>query len=338
MAKRLNSEEELAQINSTLLVLNFWAAWAEPCQHMNEVFDELAKQYHGDSSVSFISVEAEQFSDLVDQFEVSAVPSYVILRKGKMIDRVEGANAAELTSKVTSIIAKNHTINKSDGSQQRQGASSQQKRTPEEANARLKRLVNSFPCMVFMKGTPAQPRCGFSRQLIELLNEREVDYKTFDILADEEVRQGLKTLFNWPTFPQVYFNGELLGGLDIFKEMDAAGEIATTLPLRTKKTKRDINVYLKELTSRNNIMLFMKGTPSNPQCGFSRQIIHILDQEGVAFDHFDILTDDEVRQELKVYSNWPTYPQLYVKGELIGGLDIVQEMKENNELRAELLK
>lgn len=72
-------------------------------------------------------------------------------------------------------------------------------------------------------------------------------------------------------------------------------------------------------------MLFMKGKPDEPKCGFSRKVVEILQQENVPFESFDILTDEEVRQGLKVYSNWSSYPHLYIKGELIGGSDIVLE-------------
>ena len=88
---------------------------------------------------------------------------------------------------------------------------------------------------------------------------------------------------------------------------------------------------------RSDIMIFMKGLPSAPQCGFSRQLIEILDESGLPYDAFDILQDEQVRQGLKTYSNWPTYPQLYVKGELVGGLDIVKELQESGELM-DLLK
>lgn len=73
-------------------------------------------------------------------------------------------------------------------------------------------------------------------------------------------------------------------------------------------------------------MLFMKGNPKEPKCGFSKTMIGLLQKENVKFGSFDILTDDQVRQGLKTYSNWPTFPQLYVKGEFMGGLDIIQEM------------
>ena len=79
-------------------------------------------------------------------------------------------------------------------------------------------------------------------------------------------------------------------------------------------------------------MLFIKGSPRAPQCGFSNQIVQILQQQGITqYGYFDILEDMEVRQGLKTFSNWPTFPQLYVKGQLIGGLDVIKELIEDDE-------
>ena len=81
-----------------------------------------------------------------------------------------------------------------------------------------------------MKGDPAAPKCGFSRQTIELLQSLNAEFGTFDILSDDEVRQGLKTYSSWPTYPQLYIDGELIGGLDILKEMHASGDLEPVLP------------------------------------------------------------------------------------------------------------
>ncbi|KAI9717994.1 MAG: monothiol glutaredoxin grx4 [Chrysothrix sp. TS-e1954] len=88
----------------------------------------------------------------------------------------------------------------------------------EDLNTRLEQLVKAAPAMLFMKGTPSAPQCGFSRQLVSILRENGVRYGFFNILADEEVRQGLKTYADWPTFPQLWLGGDLIGGLDIVKE------------------------------------------------------------------------------------------------------------------------
>ena len=96
----------------------------------------------------------------------------------------------------------------------------------------------------------------------------------------------------------------------------------------------DTNERLTKIVSENDVVLFMKGTPLFPQCGFSSRAVAILDHCGVAYDSFDVLQDMEVRQGIKEFSEWPTIPQLYVKGEFVGGSDIMMEMYEAGELQA----
>src|SRR4051812_7273338 len=88
----------------------------------------------------------------------------------------------------------------------------------------------------------------------------------------------------------------------------------------------------KDITD-NDVVLFMKGTPSFPQCGFSAAVVQVLNHLGVKFKGVNVLADDQVRNGIKQFSNWPTIPQLYVKGEFVGGCDIVREMAENGELQ-----
>lgn len=94
----------------------------------------------------------------------------------------------------------------------------------------------------------------------------------------------------------------------------------------------DLKTRIEELIQNNRVMLFMKGTRNFPACGFSNAVVQILKKEGVPFETFNILADPDVRQGLKEYSNWPTYPQLYVGGKFVGGCDIVTEMHQNGEL------
>ena len=84
----------------------------------------------------------------------------------------------------------------------------------------------------------------------------------------------------------------------------------------------------------NPVVLFMKGTPVFPQCGFSSMVVQVLSHVGVKFKGIDVLADDGIRNGIKEFSNWPTIPQLYVKGEFIGGCDIIREMHGNGELQA----
>jgi monothiol glutaredoxin len=95
----------------------------------------------------------------------------------------------------------------------------------------------------------------------------------------------------------------------------------------------EANNRIEEIVNANDVVLFMKGTPLFPQCGFSSRAIAILDHLGVQFETVDVLQDPEIRQGIKAYSDWPTIPQLYVKGEFLGGSDIMMEMFEAGELQ-----
>lgn len=97
-----------------------------------------------------------------------------------------------------------------------------------------------------------------------------------------------------------------------------------------------VQEQLKEVVEGNDVVLFMKGTPDFPQCGFSGLTTQILQQTGTKFASVDVLADNAVREGIKQFSNWPTIPQLYIKGEFVGGSDIVKEMFENGELKQKL--
>jgi monothiol glutaredoxin len=94
----------------------------------------------------------------------------------------------------------------------------------------------------------------------------------------------------------------------------------------------DLKKRIEETLGKDRVMLFMKGSPSMPQCGFSAAVVGVLKEVGVPFGSHNILADPELREGLKEYSSWPTYPQLYVDGKLVGGCDIVREMHANGEL------
>ena len=96
----------------------------------------------------------------------------------------------------------------------------------------------------------------------------------------------------------------------------------------------ELNTRINSLIQSSPVFLFMKGSPEMPQCGFSANVVKILKHYNTSFKTFDILSDMSIREGVKAYSNWPTYPQLYVKGELIGGNDIVTELMNNGELES----
>jgi monothiol glutaredoxin len=102
------------------------------------------------------------------------------------------------------------------------------------------------------------------------------------------------------------------------------------------KPMSEIKAWIDNEVKTNDVVLFMKGTPTFPQCGFSSQVVQILDYLGVDYKGVNVLENMDVRQGIKEYSNWPTIPQLYVKGEFVGGCDIIREMFQEGELKTYL--
>ncbi|PWN28928.1 glutaredoxin [Jaminaea rosea] len=238
-------EEFTSTMNADLdriSVLNFWAPWAEPCQQMNQVIKELAAKY---PKVWFLSVEAESQPDVSESFDVDSVPTFVLLRGHTLLSRVSGANASLLASALASHAASGSSTSTNGGAANQPSSSTTsqpraapstyqgaiegsvgdhslhkppQNETEEELFERCKKIMSSNKVVLFMKGNPDQPKCGFSQKTVALLKSEGVAFGTFDILQDEAVRQGMKKLNDWPTFPQIFVGGELIGGLDILKE------------------------------------------------------------------------------------------------------------------------
>ncbi|KAJ1435120.1 thioredoxin-like protein [Ochromonadaceae sp. CCMP2298] len=310
-------------------VFFFWASWHEPSAvggQMQGVFAALSEKY---PALQFFTVEAEAVPEVSEDAEVAVVPTFVASAGGAVVGKVEGANPAELSKLVKQLA--------SAATPQVRTLSDEEKAA--QLNARVLKLIKTAPVMLFMKGNPADPKCGFSRQIVALLKEQSVPFASFDILLDEEVRQALKTFSDWPTYPQLYVNGELAGGLDIVKELCAAGILKEQLgvpELQLPPAPQPIEERLRALILQAPVVAFIKGSPDAPKCGFSRTLCQILAEHAVPFASFNILGDEEVRAALKTYSDWPTYPQLYVNGELAGGLDIVKEMVEAGDLKEQL--
>lgn len=250
---------------------------------MDAVVAELAKDYCGgnapsaaspspSSAVPFFRVEADAAATAAaaERLGVSAVPTTVFVKSGKVSAKVEGPDPPALADAVAAQLGPPpppKDAGRKDASGKAEAASSAAAAavaspsgvpldpidpstgslTPAAREA-LERLVKRKPVMLFMKGDPQQPRCGFSRRVAEALQDAGVakapkdgnggggnddgdgeDFGTFDILRDEGVRSGLKVLSDWPTFPQLYVSGELVGGCDIIMEMAEAGTLKKTV-------------------------------------------------------------------------------------------------------------
>ena len=208
---------------------------------MTTVLQTLASSYPVTDplTTSWVSMNAEDVVEVSDSFDVSAVPYLVLTRNKEILETVSGSDATKVRAAIekhadsagagsngVSTVATSGTGGKKDDTSSYAAADTAADTTAAPASAehpkskvdlhtRLSELVKAAPVMLFMKGTPSAPQCGFSRQLVAILRENSVKYGFFNILADDEVRQGLKEFADWPTFPQLWVDGELVGGLDI---------------------------------------------------------------------------------------------------------------------------
>lgn len=179
-------------------------------------------------ATSWVSLDAEDLSDVSETYDVTAVPFVVLSRGGKVLESISGNSAQRVRTAIETHTSSSGPgassagapVAASDEAAKAEGAPQDPGKQKEELFKRLADLVKAAPVMLFMKGTPSAPQCGFSRQLVALLRENSVKYGFFNILADDEVRQGLKEFADWPTYPQLWMDGELVGGLDIVSFLD----------------------------------------------------------------------------------------------------------------------
>lgn len=217
---------------NTLLIMSFHAPWAAPCAQMATVLSTLATDYPvtDPPETSWVSINAEELSDLSEAYNVTAVPFLVLIRNGKVLETVSGSSAVKVRNAIethaknpagsagplsTNGIETVQTNAVSAAAPAKTEEPVDPEKAKEELFKRLEELVKATSVMLFMKGTPSAPECGFSRQIVGILREHSVKYGFFNILADDEVRQGLKEYAEWPTYPQLWIGGELVGGLDI---------------------------------------------------------------------------------------------------------------------------
>lgn len=227
----IESEAQFTELTSKdpakLIALYFHTPWAGPCQTMNSIFKTLAQ---ANPTTLFLSINADDLSEISELFEVSAVPYFILIRNSTILKELSGADPKEFIAALNQFSDKpSSTTGNTDASTTAAASSNTSTSTsippaasseesPEALEDRLKKLTSAAPVMLFMKGSPSSPQCGFSRQLVAILREHQVRFGFFDILKDDSVRQGLKNFSDWPTFPQLYINGEFQGGLDIIKE------------------------------------------------------------------------------------------------------------------------
>ena len=201
-----------------LVCLHIFAEWAPECAELTKILELLTSEF---KDITFISANAENVEDFCVEKNVSSVPTVLFYKFGDLYGTVEGFDVPGVKNQCKKLSNFVGLRPIKTGSEKANGAASGDQNgasTQEAFNEYLGKLINRAPMMVFMKGSPSEPKCGFSRQTMELLsNYKNVKFDYYDILQNDKVRQGLKTYSNWQTYPQVYVDGELIGGIDILR-------------------------------------------------------------------------------------------------------------------------
>jgi Grx4 family monothiol glutaredoxin len=242
------------------------------------VLEALASTYPADSqTIGFVALDAEALPEISEKYDVSAVPFIVLQKAGQTVDTVSGSDAAKIRAAIEKFAPSSSSTNglppaqsttkptgaaphvngngvtkdlsgytPGPGAPQTTADQASKEVSKEELFKRLESLVKAAPVMLFMKGTPSAPQCGFSRQTVALLRDRSIRYGFFNILADDDVRQGMKEFSDWPTFPQLYVGGELIGGLDIVSQKPAISSYECTNSEQIKEQFQDDPDFLLE--------------------------------------------------------------------------------------------
>ncbi|SMN21668.1 similar to Saccharomyces cerevisiae YER174C GRX4 Hydroperoxide and superoxide-radical responsive glutathione-dependent oxidoreductase [Maudiozyma saulgeensis] len=240
LEKVVSSEDK-----NKLLVLYFYSNNNEQSKTINENIRQGSLKYTKET-INFLFIDSSINNELISLFKVPITPYLVIVRNGYILRTMTGTELEDFVMSLDECSETILTINDStyNLSNTQQTDSRQikyrndsissietdstigsdtldEENDPEynsDLNDSLSKLVQAVPVMIFIKGTPSDPRCRYSRQLVSLLRDNKIRFGFFDVLQNDMVRKGMKKFSDWPTFPQLYMNGEFVGGLDIIKE------------------------------------------------------------------------------------------------------------------------
>ena len=323
IVRQITSEEQLKSLLSCpRVVLHCHAPWAAPCVQVKNLLETLSSRPPStsahDTAVTYGALEPERLPMVLKQYDIVNVPTVLFFSAERVVRRIEGADTAAIASSAKWLSS-----------------------SAEDLLLRAAiELSVSREVVLVMKGEPGTPKCPFCKEAVTLLRSAGVMFDYVDISGDVNMRDMIKKMSEWNTFPMLFANGRLVGGVDRIRELVDAGRLVEELSVggvgEVSKKETGLEGRLKGLVEKDDVVLFMKGNPDGPRCGFSRRIVDVLRGQDITFGHFDILQDEEVRQGMKKFSDWPTFPQLYSKGNFVGGLDVVKELVEAGELKKEM--
>ena len=297
-----------AQITSRLSVICFYSP-GEISENLQEFYNEIIQSF--DIAVFLLSSE-DSTQEAFNYYNVLKVPTNLFIIGFKVVQVIEGASIPDLFSAIESY------------------SNSFSRIFEETRNTEYRKIsdfIGSSHLTVYLKGSISQPKSRRSQKLVRMLNG--YDYQTFDISSDKCLAEYVKLFTGSAVFPKFFLHGNYCGSIEELAEAIKAGSLSKSL-------EQDLNTRLHKLINSQKHLVVMMGSKEEPICGFSKRLISLLAEYGLQYDTFDISIDNEVCEGLKVLSNWPTYPQVYANGELIGGLDICMQLHTEGSLKEAL--
>ena len=262
----------------------------------------------------YVFIDIEKCPDLVKAFDVLVVPSIVLSDANKkVLKRLENPQMNELILNLEDDIAlfkTNFAVEK------------------ERMFAKIEKILDVSQVMVFIKGTPLEPKCGFTSSLLEIMKSFGLNFGYFNILEDEDVRNWLRYYAKWNTYPQLHINKKIIGGLDVVKDLVANNKFLELIPETAKKGDPSIkfNRILEEC--KGKIVVFMGDLAADE----SKKMAKLLKDNGVKFVVSEVMGDKNLEQYILGKYNEKSLPLCFINGEFVGRFDTLYEICQKKKL------
>ena len=304
-----------AQCLDCPIILLMWASWDSHSQNLLSMLQEMPSVY---KNVQVAYVDCDEAEDLVDELNVDTVQTVVVLHpigsEARSTEKIEGIRAETLTELV-------EKENKAyDGWYELE---------KKKAFRDIEAHIATYPFFIFIKGSKEEPKCKFTRRLVEMLRKPGYDYRTFNILADQRIRQWLKVYSNWPTFPQMYIDQKFVGGIDVVTELVEGDEFDEMVPESCKPLPP--KEKLAKMLKQSKLVLLLNGTVENPKDDASKALIEKINTLNCEYSIVDVTSDPEFVTHL---AKGQQVPYVYMDGVPACGIDGVDQLAMQDSFKA----
>ena len=266
------------------------------------------------SEAIYIFIDIEKCPDLVKVFEISMIPTIILSDANKKIlKRLENPQSNELILTLEDDIAlfkTNFELEK------------------KRMFNKIENILSINPIMVFIKGTPQEPKCGFTSTLLDIIQSFGLNFGYFNILEDEDVRNWLRYYAKWNTYPQLHINKKIVGGVDFVKDLVSKGKFEEILPLNSRKSDPKSKLFRLLNECKGKILIFIKDLINND----TKTMVRLMKDNGVKFILNEVKNDEKLEEFILETYKVKALPVCFIKGEFIGDSHVIKEICQSNKL------